>query len=277
MLGVAGPERAVCFMDWSLRVPEPKSGRLDFERFPFQRELYTDGADVASITVMKSTQVGASAWLLRWALYWPDACGLTAMYLFPAGRQMADFSNSRIAPLLRGEYLASRVASSEINNVHQRQIGNGWLFLRGAQAEAGLSPWTQTRSRSTNTILSRRRASRSQSADCRRHSLGGCSVGSAGHRSMATGSPGCTRSPTGGAGSSSAPSVERTSSWPFSAAAGKERALVFRVRRRGTSTFRLQRCAVASAISTSAATSSPPVSGSPSSPIGLTADTTSTI
>ena len=125
-------------MDWSLRVPEPKSGRLDFERFPFQRELYTDGADVASITVMKSTQVGASAWLLRWALYWPDACGLTAMYLFPAGRQMADFSNSRIAPLLRGEYLASRVASSEINNVHQRQIGNGWLFLRGAQAEAGL-------------------------------------------------------------------------------------------------------------------------------------------
>ena len=127
------------FLDWALRVPEPKTGRLNFERFPYQRELYADGAEIGSVAVMKSTQIGGSALLLRWALYWPDVFGLTSLYLFPADRQMNDFSNHRIAPLLRGEYLASRVTSpSQINNVHQRQIGDGWLYLRGAQAEAGL-------------------------------------------------------------------------------------------------------------------------------------------
>jgi len=132
------PADLLAFPDWALRVPEPKTGHLNFDLFPFQRELYADGADVQSITVMKSTQVGASAWAVRLALYWPAAHGLTALYLFPAEKQMNDFSKARIAPLLRSKYLSLQVPTDSINNVFQRQVGHGWLYLRGTQSQAGL-------------------------------------------------------------------------------------------------------------------------------------------
>ena len=125
------------FLEWALRVPEPKTGPLDFEQFPFQRELYAEGFELPEVVAMKSTQVGMSAWLVRWAIYWADR-GKTVMYVFPAEEQLRSFYNARIALLLRGPYLASRVASATVSNVNQRQIGNGWLNLRGAQTVAGL-------------------------------------------------------------------------------------------------------------------------------------------
>ncbi len=132
-----GGRATLGFFDWARRVPEPKTGPLDFRRFPFQRELYTEGAELPEVAVMKSTQVGASAWMARWAIYWADR-GKTVLYLFPGEEQLRPFYNSRIAPLLRGPHLAKRVANASVSNVNQRQIGNGWLNLRGAQAVAGL-------------------------------------------------------------------------------------------------------------------------------------------
>lgn len=70
------------FLEFALRVPEPKRP-LDFELFPFQRELYTDGVEHPELVVMKSTQVGASALLVRWAIYHADQ-GRTMLYVFPA-------------------------------------------------------------------------------------------------------------------------------------------------------------------------------------------------
>ena len=86
---------------------------------------------------MKATQVGASAWLVRWTIYWADQ-GDTMLYVFPADEQLRSFYNSRIAPLLRGPYLMRRVEHANVSNAHQREIGKGWLNLRGAQTVAGL-------------------------------------------------------------------------------------------------------------------------------------------
>src|SRR3954463_8335757 len=58
----------VSFYDWSMEVPEPKTGRLDFDRFPFQVELYREGGSDRELVISKSTQVGVSAWLLRWTM-----------------------------------------------------------------------------------------------------------------------------------------------------------------------------------------------------------------
>lgn len=126
------------FPEWSQRIPEPKTGQLDFTRFPYQRELYDEGEAERDLTIVKSTQVGASAWLVRWALYWADVHGKTALYVFPADKQLNEFSAQRIAPLLRTPALATRVPTSNTNNVGQRQIGEGWLNLRGAQTDRGL-------------------------------------------------------------------------------------------------------------------------------------------
>lgn len=126
------------FLEWARRIPEPKTGSLDFARFPYLRELYADGVDVEQIALMKSTQVGASAWLVRWAIYWADVHGKTALYVVPGDEQLRSFYNARIATLLRGPYFSGRVANAAVSNVHQREIGNGWLNLRGAQTVAGL-------------------------------------------------------------------------------------------------------------------------------------------
>lgn len=46
--------RRISFFDWSMRVPEAKVGPLDFDRFPFQRELYGQhSADDEEIVVKK--------------------------------------------------------------------------------------------------------------------------------------------------------------------------------------------------------------------------------
>ena len=87
--------------EWSLPVPEPKFGTLDLTFFPYQKELYEQGWDDDEGVVMKCSQVGASAWLIRWAMFWPDTLGRTALYVFPKEKQLADFSNQRIRPLIR--------------------------------------------------------------------------------------------------------------------------------------------------------------------------------
>ena len=127
------------FMAWAVRIPEPKTGTLNFDRFPFQRELYTKLDMDRDGIVQKSTQVGISAWLIRWALYWADTRGLTALYVFPKDKQMSDFSHQRLRPLIKNtEYLLRRVPQDHINNVYLRQIGAGWLNLRGSQTKEAL-------------------------------------------------------------------------------------------------------------------------------------------
>lgn len=89
----AATGKTVNFFDWALKVPEPKAGKLDFDRFPFQKELYSqDGAMDREQVVKKATQLGISAFLLRWALFHCDTRRLTALYVFPKRKQMYDFS-----------------------------------------------------------------------------------------------------------------------------------------------------------------------------------------
>jgi hypothetical protein len=132
-------ERRTPFLDWALRIPEPKTGTLDFQRFPFQREMYKEGADAHEVAVMKATQVGVSAYLIRWAMYWPDMKGLTALYVFPKRVQLGEFSQQRIRPLIRnGEYLQRRVPRDHIDNLFQKQIGLGFVNFRGSEVKDDL-------------------------------------------------------------------------------------------------------------------------------------------
>ena len=124
----------VAFMDWAKKVPEPKSGTLDFKRFPFQPELY-EAASHREVVVKKSTQVGVSAYLVRWTMFWADR-GLTALYVFPKQKQMYDFSDSRIRPLILGsEYLKERVPQMHVQNKGLKQLGLGFIYYRGSESK----------------------------------------------------------------------------------------------------------------------------------------------
>jgi phage terminase large subunit GpA len=131
--------RRTPFIEWALRVPEPKSGTLDFDRFPFQRELYEEGADEKEMVVAKATQIGISAWLTRWVMYHADVRGLIALYVFPKLAQMYDFADARVKEAILGsEYLRSRVPPTSVQNKGLRKIGLGLVYFRGSETKTAL-------------------------------------------------------------------------------------------------------------------------------------------
>ena len=133
----AHEESQASFLDWSMKVPEPR-GPLNFAAWPFQKELYTRGFDDQELVVCKATQLGVSAWLVRWGLAWADQRGARVLYIFPRERQLLDFSDSRVRPLILSEYLRTRVPPASVQNKALKQVGPGLIFFRGSEAEAGL-------------------------------------------------------------------------------------------------------------------------------------------
>lgn len=129
----------VPFLEWALRCPEPKTGTLDFDRFPFQRRMYEDGAIAREEVMVKSTQVGASARNARKGLYQADQRGLTTLYVFPTKGDVYDFSDARITPMVeRSEYLRSRLRPDSVFNKGLKKIGLGFFYLRGSEKKTAL-------------------------------------------------------------------------------------------------------------------------------------------
>lgn len=131
--------REIGFMAWALKVPEPKAGRLDFFTFPFQKELYEEGVNEKEGVIQKATQVGISAWGVRWSLYHADTKGRTGLYVFPTQRDMWDFSTLRIKPTIDASvYLKSRQRPEDPDNKGMRGIGLGKVVFRGSESKRGL-------------------------------------------------------------------------------------------------------------------------------------------
>jgi hypothetical protein len=127
------------FRDWALQIPEPKTGKLNFNVFPFQSEMYDEFGYDKEGCVQKGTQVGMSAWLVRWAMYWADVYGLTVLYVFPTQKTMHDFADARIRTLILGSaYLRERIPLKYVQNKGLRAIGRGLLYCRGSESEREL-------------------------------------------------------------------------------------------------------------------------------------------
>jgi hypothetical protein len=132
-----GKKGTVSFVEWAMRVPTLKLGKLDFDLFPFQREMYSVfGSGVKDVVVRKGTQVGASELMVRWALYQADVHGRTGMYVFPTSGDVYDWGDTRIAPLLERAPLIERVG--EPSNKGLRHIGPGFVFFRGSESKRKL-------------------------------------------------------------------------------------------------------------------------------------------
>jgi hypothetical protein len=124
--------RRTPFAEWALLVPEPR-GPLSFDRFPFQKALYSEEVTSArEVVVMKAAQCGLSAWAIRLALFSADVLGRTALYTFPTEKELQRFSSRRLRSAIRGsEHLMSRMPAAAIDSVFQKQVGPGWVELRG--------------------------------------------------------------------------------------------------------------------------------------------------
>lgn len=128
--------RRTPFAGWAVLVPEPR-GPLSLDRFPFQRELYSQAVtDAREVVVQKAAQAGLSAWAIRLALYSADVLGRTALYTFPTEKELQRFSSRRLRSAIRhSEHLMSRMPKAAIDSVFQKQVGAGWVELRGTNKE----------------------------------------------------------------------------------------------------------------------------------------------
>lgn len=125
--------------DYALLIPEPGFGPLDFELFPYQEAWYSqEVADAEEVVMLKSTQVGASAYWWRWAVRRSDQFGETGLYIFPTDTHVTEFGDERIEPAIEDSpYLKSRIRARFVRHKRLKRIGRGFLHLRGSNSKAG--------------------------------------------------------------------------------------------------------------------------------------------
>lgn len=135
-------------LDWCQRHRSIDGQPFTLDRFKPLEALYRD--DHPTKCVIKPAQVGVSEygisltiWSLiegcrRWA---PHKRGLNVGYLFPTKVALSDFSKERFSGLKReNDFLAALFADSEFDDVGFKQVGDSYLYLRGAwSVEALLS------------------------------------------------------------------------------------------------------------------------------------------
>lgn len=139
---------ALDLLEWCQRHRSIDGQPFTLDRFRPLESLYRD--DHPTKCVIKPAQVGVSEfgisltiWSLiegckRWA---PHKRGLNVGYLFPTKVALSDFSKERFSGLKReNDFLAAIFADSEFDDVGFKQVGDSYLYLRGAwSVEALLS------------------------------------------------------------------------------------------------------------------------------------------
>jgi Phage terminase large subunit (GpA) len=121
---------------WSEAVRTEEGHPLDFETFPFQRELYEAFGDrsIPTVDIMKSAQCGISAAGVSLALYAPDVWAASVLYVLPGFADAYDFSDTRVKRTIDDSvYLSLRVKGTD--NKGLRQVGDAYAYFRGSGSE----------------------------------------------------------------------------------------------------------------------------------------------
>lgn len=124
--------------EYAPRIPEARHGPVDLAQFPFQIEPFYDDTIALAREVVdkKSTQVGASTGMWRWAIHRADQFGERVIYFFPTEVHVTDFNDQRIDPSIEAsEYLRSRIPQGRVRRKTLKQIGLGDISLRGMQSK----------------------------------------------------------------------------------------------------------------------------------------------
>lgn len=121
---------------WSAAFRLERGEPLDFDVFPFQRELLTSfgDRDRRVVSVMKSGQCGVSAAGVSLALYAGDLWSANVVYVLPGFDDAYDFSDTRVRPAIDDSpYLSRRVAITD--NKGLKRVGDAFLYFRGSGSE----------------------------------------------------------------------------------------------------------------------------------------------
>lgn len=124
---------------WAILVPE-RGVKLNLRDFPFQEAWYSEEvSDAKEACWQKAAQVGMSGYAWRWAGRRAEQFGDRVIYFFPTDDDVSDFGDQRIEPSIQdSEMLLKRIPASYVRQKHLKQIGAGWLALRGTQSKTAV-------------------------------------------------------------------------------------------------------------------------------------------
>lgn len=120
----------------------PKSGRVDFTRYPYMSDVYADLSP--EITIIKGAQLGFSTWAMCRTLWMLTTFSCTVIYTFPTREQVSEYTAARIDPIIKQTpYLMSRI--EDVNSVKLKKFrrdltrtdaGVSLVYFQGAAKEA---------------------------------------------------------------------------------------------------------------------------------------------
>src|SRR3990167_658573 len=119
---------------------------LDFEEHKYLVDIYKDQAP--NLVIQKCAQAGISERLISEAVWICDRLGKNSLYVFPTATTLSDFAQARLEPVFIASDYLSRITGvlsrdekvekhaemgKKIQKVGLKQIGKGFLYLRGSQ------------------------------------------------------------------------------------------------------------------------------------------------
>lgn len=111
------------------------SSKNKFKHRPWQQQILDDTHP--NKVIEKSRQLGMSEVGLTEVLHFLITRETTkAMYIFPRDQQMADFSKSRIAPVLINSEYFQNIIDKKLDSVATKKLNDSWLFMRSGWGSA---------------------------------------------------------------------------------------------------------------------------------------------
>ena len=111
----------------------PKGDRLDFNDHRYLIDIYEDTSE--RIIIKKAAQIGITTYAICKALWFADTRDVSVIYTFPTATDVNDFSKARINPIIKSSPHLSRALKGNIDSVQLKQIGNSFIYFRGAWNE----------------------------------------------------------------------------------------------------------------------------------------------
>lgn len=126
------PKEALPLLQWTIKYrPYLEPGRpVDFDRHPYLVEIHQNEA--RRLVIYKASQLGASEYLVSYAIHGADQRGANVLYIFPTKQHVYDFSSTRVGPAIEvSQYLKRLVVGTD--RVTLKRVGNRFLYFRGAK------------------------------------------------------------------------------------------------------------------------------------------------
>lgn len=111
----------------------PKGEKLDWYDHQYLIGIYKDASQ--NMVIKKGAQIGITTYAMIRALWFADTNNVSIIYTFPTASDVSDFSRARINPMIQASPHLTRIISGEVDSVGLKQLGNSFVYFRGAWSE----------------------------------------------------------------------------------------------------------------------------------------------